>query len=588
MTTTHMLETAEVDIAYDLHGPLPPADGRPPLFMVGQPMDASGFGTLASYFPDRTVVTYDPRGLGRSERTDGRTDHVPEEQAEDLHGIIEALGAGPVDMFASSGGAVTALALVAAHPTDVRTLVAHEPPLLTMLPDAEQAFAAEREVQSAYQKEGFGAGMAGFIALTSWQGEFTDDFAVPDPAQFGLPGEDDGSRDDPLLSGSSNAVTAYRPDLDALSAVPTRVVIAAGTESRGTLTWRTAVATAEALGREPTVFPSHHGGFLGGEHGYAGEPEAFAATLRQVLDDGRWAPGSDTGPADRSDGRAEVGVLAHPRVHRDSRRHPGVDRPGGAELGDGDGECRPGPRLRREAGTLLAEQQHALGREVRRLQRHGPRTVVDRHDGESMAAGEGQQVADAGMVPQALVAVGDHRAAAVPPAAPDDVHLRGEEGVGGAHHRADVEVVAEVLDRYVEGVPAAVEVRDDRFDGPVAVTVDDVAPVTVGQELGVVPGVVRPGPRPRADADRRAPIGGAREFVVRHAGRIAECLPTASSTRSTPRSGAPPWPRERSGRRPWSRPASCTCRRRTRCTCPPAFCTRAGGTWCCSSSIPRG
>jgi pimeloyl-ACP methyl ester carboxylesterase len=287
MTSTHSIQLPGATLAYDVRGPLPPADGRPPLFMVGQPMDASGFGTLASYFPDRTVVTYDPRGLGRSERTDGRTDHVPEEQAEDLHGIIEALGAGPVDMFASSGGAITALALVAAHPADVRTLVAHEPPLLTMLPDAEQAFAAEREVQSIYQKEGFGAGMAGFIALSSWQGEFTDDFTVPDPAQFGLPGEDDGSRDDPLLSGSANAVTAYRPDLDALAAVPTRVVIAAGTESRGTLTWRTAVATAEALGREPTVFPSHHGGFLGGEHGYAGEPEAFAATLRRVLDDGR-------------------------------------------------------------------------------------------------------------------------------------------------------------------------------------------------------------------------------------------------------------------------------------------------------------
>jgi hypothetical protein len=62
MTTMLMLESAEVDIAYDVHGPLPAADGRPPLFMIGQPMDASGFGMLASHFPDRTVVTYDPRG----------------------------------------------------------------------------------------------------------------------------------------------------------------------------------------------------------------------------------------------------------------------------------------------------------------------------------------------------------------------------------------------------------------------------------------------------------------------------------------------------------------------------------------------
>src|ERR671916_32103 len=99
MTATHILETAEADIAYDVHGPLPPADGRPPLFMIGQPMDASGFGALASHFPDRTVVTYDPRGLGRSVREDGRIDHAPTVQAGDVHALIEALGGGPVDIF---------------------------------------------------------------------------------------------------------------------------------------------------------------------------------------------------------------------------------------------------------------------------------------------------------------------------------------------------------------------------------------------------------------------------------------------------------------------------------------------------------
>src|SRR3954463_6354370 len=119
MTTMHMLETAEADIAYDVHGPLATADGRPPLFMIGQPMEASGFDALASHFPDRTVVTYDPRGLGRSARKDGRVDHSPAVQAGDVHAVIEALDAGPVEMFASSGGAVTALALVAAHPEDV-------------------------------------------------------------------------------------------------------------------------------------------------------------------------------------------------------------------------------------------------------------------------------------------------------------------------------------------------------------------------------------------------------------------------------------------------------------------------------------
>jgi pimeloyl-ACP methyl ester carboxylesterase len=287
MTTTHTLETGDAAIAYDVHGPLPTADGRPPLLMIGQPMAASGFSTLASLFGDRTVVTYDPRGLGRSTRSDGRVDHSPTVQAEDVHAVIEALGAGPVEMFASSGGAVTALALVAAHPDDVLTLVAHEPPLIPVLPDAEAAERARAGFRDAYMANGSGAGMAAFIAMSSWRGEFTDEyFAQPraDPAAFGMPAEDDGSRDDPLLSDRSWAVSGYRPDVDALAAAPTRIVVAVGEESEGVFTGRTTTATAELLGQQATVFPSHHGGFLGGEFGYAGQPEAFARRLREVLD----------------------------------------------------------------------------------------------------------------------------------------------------------------------------------------------------------------------------------------------------------------------------------------------------------------
>jgi pimeloyl-ACP methyl ester carboxylesterase len=286
MTTMHMLETAEAEIAYDVHGPLPTADGRPPLLMIAQPMDASGFGALASQFPDRTVVTYDPRGLGRSTRRDGRIDHSPAVQAHDVHAVIHALGAGPVEMFASSGGAVTALALVAAYPDDVVTLVAHEPPLIPVLPDAAAAERARGGIRDAYEAKGSNAGMASFIAMTSWQGEFTDEYfaqPAPDPVAFGMPTEDDGSRDNPLLSDRSWAVSSYRPDVDALAAAPTRVVIAVGEESQSTFTGRTAVATAELLGQQATVFPSHHGGFLGGEFGYAGQPEAFARKLRDVL-----------------------------------------------------------------------------------------------------------------------------------------------------------------------------------------------------------------------------------------------------------------------------------------------------------------
>ena len=80
-TRTHTLAVPGVDLVYDVRGPLPPSDGRPPLLMIGQPMTAEGFDALGPHFPDRTVVTYDPRGLGRSIRTDGRSDHTPQQQA---------------------------------------------------------------------------------------------------------------------------------------------------------------------------------------------------------------------------------------------------------------------------------------------------------------------------------------------------------------------------------------------------------------------------------------------------------------------------------------------------------------------------
>lgn len=281
-----MLKTPDATLAYDVRGPLPPADGRPVLMMIAAPMDASGFTTLASHFPDRTVVTYDPRGLGRSTRHDDSLVNTPDQNAEDVHRIIADLGASPVDLFGSSGGAVTALALVAAYPDDVVTVVAHEPPLISLLPDADRVAEADRRVHEIYQEKGWGHGMAAFIGMTEWKGEFTDAYfetPPPDPAAFGMPTEDDGSRDDPLLSGVSDDVTGKEPDLEAVKSAPVRVVIAVGEESEGLLTGRTSVVVAERLGQEAVVFPSNHGGFLGGEFGQVGKPVEFAAKLREVL-----------------------------------------------------------------------------------------------------------------------------------------------------------------------------------------------------------------------------------------------------------------------------------------------------------------
>ncbi|MEJ2868788.1 alpha/beta hydrolase [Actinomycetospora sp. OC33-EN08] len=281
--TTHTLSLPGVDLVYDLLGA---SEGRP-LVMIGQPMSAEGFHALAEQLPERRVVLYDPRGLGRSVRTDGIDTSVPEVQAEDLHALVGSIDAGPVDVLASSGGAITALAWVTAYPDDIATLVAHEPPLIGELPDAEAAERGYDGFRRAYAERGWGAGMAAFIAYTSWSGEYTEDYfaqPAPDPAMFGMPTEDDGSRDDPLLSDRSLAVVRYRPDADALQAAPTRVLLAVGEETGDTFTGRTTRALAQRLGQDVVVFPGGHGGFGAEEGPWPGQAKAFAVRLREVLE----------------------------------------------------------------------------------------------------------------------------------------------------------------------------------------------------------------------------------------------------------------------------------------------------------------
>lgn len=282
--TTRTLEAPGATLTYDIRESA--ASSEPPLMLIGSPMGAAGFTTLAGHFPDRTVITYDPRGSERSVKADPTSQSTPDQHADDLHRIIADLGRGPVDLFASSGGAVNALALAARHPDDVRTLVAHEPPLASVLPDRDAAMAATSAVNRTYMERGSGYGMAHFIAAVGHQGEFASEWADqpgPDPQMFGMPADDDGSRTDVLLAQNMITCTHYEPDLDALKRGRTRILMAAGEEGAGTMANRGAYAVAERLGSKPAVFPSGHAGFLGGEYGQRGEPDAFAAKLREVL-----------------------------------------------------------------------------------------------------------------------------------------------------------------------------------------------------------------------------------------------------------------------------------------------------------------
>ncbi|MET7771712.1 alpha/beta hydrolase [Nocardia sp. NPDC005366] len=282
---TRALDAPGATLTYDIHPATSPSE-HPPLFILGSPMEAAAFATLAGHFTDRTVLTYDPRGTGRSPLADpvGETD--PAQHAADLQRVLDDAKLDRVDVFATSGGAVNALAWIARHRPAVRTLVAHEPPTAQFLPDRETVLAVVTDMADTYQADGEGPAMAKFIALVSQQGPLPADYLdgpAPDPAMFGLPADDNGSRTNPLLGLNMRTCSAYEHDIAALHASTTRIVIATGATSGQQFAARAADAFA-ANGFEHTLVPGDHTGFLGGEHGQYGEPDAFAAALHQILD----------------------------------------------------------------------------------------------------------------------------------------------------------------------------------------------------------------------------------------------------------------------------------------------------------------
>jgi pimeloyl-ACP methyl ester carboxylesterase len=282
--STHTLDVPGAVLTYDVREPAEPS-GHRPLFIFGSPMGASGFEQLVSHFDDRTVITYDPRGMDRSTRKPG-SELTAETHADDYHSVIAATGLGPVDAFGSSGGGMCALHWVIAHPEDVHTLVSHEPPLVTLLEDREMAIKVQADIVDTYRRDGFGPAMAKFMQLVMLQGPLPDDYLdrpAPDPRQFGLPTEDDGSREDLLLSGNL-AMPPFEPDAEALRGSPVRIVPTIGEVGEGSLARRGGEALGALLGVAPVIFPGDHNGFAAREWSPNNDPAAFARKLRGLLE----------------------------------------------------------------------------------------------------------------------------------------------------------------------------------------------------------------------------------------------------------------------------------------------------------------
>ena len=248
--------------------------GRGPLVvLVGAPMGATSFAPLADLLtPDHTVLTTDPRGSSRSPVNDPAWDSTPEMRADDLSRLLTQLDAGPAAVMGSSGGAVSALALVQAHPEQVHTVVAHEPPLVELLDDRERLHAQTEDIVATYFTGDVKEAWAQFLAqagLTLPEAVFEEMFGGErDPREV--------ADQDFWFAHEMRATTHWAPDVAALRDGPTRVVVGLGEESGGQLCDRTSTALAAALDTEPAAFPGGHTGFVE-------DPDGFAPRLRAVL-----------------------------------------------------------------------------------------------------------------------------------------------------------------------------------------------------------------------------------------------------------------------------------------------------------------
>jgi pimeloyl-ACP methyl ester carboxylesterase len=266
LPTNHMLDVPGASLYYEVQG------SGPLLMLIGHPMDASGFASIAPLLArSHTVVTYDPRGFARSTIADPDQNAEPDLLADDVRRVLEAVEQGPARVFGSSGGAVTGLALVTHYPDHVERLIAHEPPVTLLLPDAEEAAVGMREIYDTYRNTGISAAWEKFSSFTGMTMGPQDDVQGPQP-----PSAEEVATSDRFFRHGLLPIAFYQPDLPALQAATSQIIVAGGTASRGEFPRRTATALAVRLDTPLVEFPGGHVGFIT-------HPEAFAGVLRRVL-----------------------------------------------------------------------------------------------------------------------------------------------------------------------------------------------------------------------------------------------------------------------------------------------------------------
>jgi pimeloyl-ACP methyl ester carboxylesterase len=246
------------------------------LFISGGSADADLFDGVGAQFADRfTVVTYDPRGNARSPLDGPPRDLFIEELADDAHRLLLEVTEEPAYVFGSSSGALTAFELLVKHPEQVRLAVAHEPPAVALLPDAQEWRAFFESVHQTYLREGAKAAMRQFgVGVGEESAGRPEGVELPAPVAAMM--ERMIKNLELFLGHEVRSFTRYEPDVAALEALSDRLVLAGGEEAPERMPYRPNVVLAERLGKKVVDFPGKH-------VGYVTHPLPFATLLAEVV-----------------------------------------------------------------------------------------------------------------------------------------------------------------------------------------------------------------------------------------------------------------------------------------------------------------
>ncbi|MEU8546065.1 alpha/beta hydrolase [Streptomyces roseoverticillatus] len=267
---TGTLTTPDAEIYYEVRG-----SGPPLLLVNGGDGDAAMYGPLAGHLAESfTVITYDLRGNSRSRLTSPPREQWIEEHGQDARLLLDTVAAGePAYVFGTSYGGMIGMALLARHPGRVRALVAHEPFVIDLLPDADHWHALFQEVHELHEREGLDAAMRRFTGAIGMEEppEATGDLPAPLREMLARVRVNVGT----CLAYELRSFVRFRPDAGALRAARFTVVL--GGEGPETLMLRTTRTLAEHVGTGVLEFP-------GGHVGYLTHPAPFAEALRGVIE----------------------------------------------------------------------------------------------------------------------------------------------------------------------------------------------------------------------------------------------------------------------------------------------------------------